>query len=63
MKKLKLVFLSLLFSLSAACYAFADVAEPSISSYLSDEPLSVAGAAAAAIIAGVLAFVYSKKKK
>ncbi len=63
MKQFRTLLLSLIFALSAASFAFADVAVADPIERATGGTLNTFGAIAAVAIAGVLAFVYSKRKK
>ena len=62
MKKLRVLALSMLFALSAASFAFADIANPDPVYRATNGRLSLAGIIAVAAIAFVLGYVYSKRK-
>ena len=63
MKRIRVVILSMLFALSAASFAFADIAAPKdVVSEATGGRLSLVGLIAAIAIAGVLGYVYSKRK-
>ena len=63
MRKIRVFALTLLFGLSAASFAFADIAAPKDPvSAVTNGRLSLFGVIAVIAIAGVLAFVYSKRK-